>query len=357
MLKKRGDALMADEHDRHSQNELNLTDLISVIIPIYNMQDYLERCINSVIAQTYKNLQIILINDGSTDNSLEVCKKFAESDTRIEVIDKANGGLSDARNTGISQARGTYLSFVDSDDFVHERYIEKLYSCIKRDGSDMSVCGFCFVYESDVAEGAAALTEMTRGSPDACPDFAGLPEGVYDPATVMKTISATPLVVAWNKLYRRELFDHIRFPVGRLHEDEFVIHHLIDACDRISVTADNLYFYLQRAASITGARFTVRHLDVLDAYDERICYYLRNNTYELMKCTCLGYIRRYVEAYCKLPGDIPENILCRKQCKERFLTHRKEMFQYGGFSIGMRYLLAAASPKCYRAISELLHKF
>jgi len=330
--------------------EVNSIELISVIIPIYNVQDYLERCISSVIAQTYKNLQIILINDGSTDNSLEICQKFAEQDPRIEVISKENGGLSDARNVGIDNSCGSYVSFIDSDDFVHERFIEKMYSCIKRDNSDMCICGFNPVIESDVV-----FPEMTLGSPKSYPDFAGLMEGIHHPTTVMKTISATPLVVAWNKLYCRKLFSDIRFPDGRLHEDEFVVHHIVDACRFISVTADNLYYYLQRATGIMGERFTVRNLDVLDAYDERLKFYLKNNTHELIRCTCLGYIRRYVEAYNKLSMDATGNIRRWKECSDKFRSNRKAIIKHGGLVIVLRYLLAAINPKSYQALSGFLN--
>ena len=329
---------------------MSTDNLISVIIPCYNVEKYLERCINSIIAQIYKNLQIILINDGSTDNSLEICKKFAGQDQRIEVIDKENGGLSDARNAGIERARGEYICFIDSDDFVHERYIVNMYAHIKRDNPDMCICGFNFVAEDDIL-----FPEMILDTLESFPDFAGLREGVYSPATVMKTISATPLVVAWNKLYRRELFENIRFPVGRLHEDEFVIHHLVDACNLISVTPDRLYFYVQRDSGITGVHFNIRRLDVLDAYEERLKFYLEKSNYDLIQCTCLGYIRRYVEAFIKLPRDNQENILRLKECRENLFKHRKPMFKYGGFKIGLRYLLATRCTRIYQAISGLRH--
>jgi len=316
------------------------------------MQEYLECCIKSVLAQTYRNLQIILVNDGSTDNSAVICQKFAENDSRIEVINKENGGLSDARNAGIEKAKGIYLSFVDSDDFVHERFIEIMYNYIKQDSADMCICGFTFVDENNLK-----YPEMTLGMPSSFPDFAGLASGAHSPKTVMKTITATPLVVAWNKLYCRELFYSIRFPDGRIHEDEFILHHLIDACDFVSVTSEQLYYYLQRDSSIMGARFAVRRLDVLDAYDERMRFYLGNKTYELIKCTCLGYIRRYVEACCKLPADNPENVSRLKECRRVFLSYRAVAFKYGGFSMGVRYLLAAVIPKGYHAASGFVHSF
>jgi len=328
-----------------------MSDLISIIIPVYNVEKYLVRCVDSVIAQTYENIEVILVNDGSTDESQAICEKYVVSDSRIKLINKENGGLSDARNAGITCAEGEYIAFIDSDDYVHQLFIENLYSRIKSDNSDICMCAFHFVNEGE--EDYSAIKKM----PDSYDYHAeGIAEGVYSSDTAMKHISNTRLVVAWNKLYRRKLFNNIRFPVGRLHEDEFILHGLFAISDDVSIISDKLYFYLQRALSIIGQPYCVRRLDILDAYADRMDFYITNVNVELLKCTCLGYVRRYTEAYTQFQKS-NENISRLNECRNRFITYQKVMFRYGGMYIGIKFLLAAINPRLNRSLSGLLHCF
>ena len=320
-------------------------ELITIIIPVYNVQDFLERCIDSVINQTYRELQIILVNDGSTDGSLDICKIYVMRDPRIEIHDKKNGGLSDARNAGLARAKGAYVAFVDSDDYIHRRYIEIMYDSIKRDRSDMCICAFHFVYQG--GEDPVALSRQ----PDRCEFHLN---GSHDSQTVMKTISNTHLVMACNKLCRIGLFNDIRFPIGRLHEDEFILHRLIGSCNCISMRPEKLYFYYQHPSSIMNLPYTAGRLDVLDAYADRMDYYLKNRQHSLIKCTCLGYIRRYVEACVRLPMNVAQNALRLKECAIKFRSYGKIMFKHGGLAIGLRFVLAAASPGCYNRFSKCL---
>ena len=119
-----------------------MEDLISVVVPIYNVEKYLKTCIETIIKQTYKNIEIILVNDGSTDNSLQICNEFKEKEKRIKVINKKNGGLSDARNIGLKKAKGKYICFIDSDDFINEKYIEELHSLIIKNNAQIAICSF-----------------------------------------------------------------------------------------------------------------------------------------------------------------------------------------------------------------------
>lgn len=232
--------------------------LISVIVPVFQVEEYLEKCISSILHQTYKNLEIILVDDGSADGSGEMCDKYALSDNRINVIHKENGGLSSSRNAGIEIAKGKYLCFVDSDDMIHEQYIEKLWRlCVNYD-ADIAQCDFlCIDKDSKllplnpdrdicVLSGMEALREYCFG------------------------ISEVQYCVSWNKLYRKELFDGIRFPVGRQHEDVFTSYKLLYKAKRVVLTSEYLYYYLQRADSITGKGFTLKFLDRADAFKERI---------------------------------------------------------------------------------------
>jgi len=302
-----------------------------------------------VLTQTYENIEIILINDGSTDGSRVICEEYAISDLRVTLINKENGGLSDTRNVGIAHAKGEYIAFVDSDDYVHELFIERMYSQIESDNSDICMCAFHFVNEGD--EDYSAITTI----PDSYNYQAeGITEGLYEADIAMKHIANNHLVVAWNKLYRCQLFEDIRFPVGRLHEDAFILHRIFAKARNVSIISDKLHFYLQRSSSIMGQSYSVRRLDLLDAYADRMDFYFDNKNLELLKCTCLDYMRRYAEAYILLPKS-KENLHHFKEKKKNFSGYRKIMFQYGGIYVGTRFLLTAISPRLSHVVSSFLY--
>ena len=212
--------------------------LVSVIVPIYNVEKYLEKCLKSIINQSYQNIEILLINDGSTDSSLEICKKYKKIDKRIKIINKKNGGLSSARNTGLTYANGEIISFIDSDDFIAKDYIEKLYYCMQKYDSDISICGRYSVYENGKKRCkynqifdkeysfTSAISEMNKFH-------------YFD-------------MSACAKLYKISLFDDIRFPVGKLSEDYFIMYKLFKKSNGISYTSEPLYYYLQRQNSISN---------------------------------------------------------------------------------------------------------
>lgn len=212
--------------------------MISVIVPVYNVEKYLEKCIKSIAGQTYSNLEILLIDDGSTDNSGALCDEYAKNDSRIRVIHKENGGLSDARNTGIVHSTGDYLVFVDSDDYVHSEFIEKLYNAMKKSDSDMSICNFSRVFDHDKINDNEVCVDEVITSRQAI-------QKLFEKGSVY-------FIVAWNKLYKRKLFENVKFPVGRINEDEFVAHRLLGQCKKIACIQDSFYYYLQRSGSIMG---------------------------------------------------------------------------------------------------------
>ena len=193
-----------------------MEDLISVIVPVYNVEQYLERCINSIVNQTYKNLEIILIDDGSTDSSGSICDTLCTSDNRILVIHQDNGGISCARNTGIDHSRGKYVTFVDSDDWIDIRMIEKLYSRIIKDNSQIAFCNFAYVDQ----QGNEYYDESDKTDHI-------LDENQFWHDYYLKK-NDTCYIVSWAKLIRRDVFANgIRFRVGKIHEDEFIIHEKI----------------------------------------------------------------------------------------------------------------------------------
>jgi len=237
--------------------------LISVIIPVYKVEQYLADCVDSVIAQSYKKLEIILVNDGSPDDCGWICDQYASQDPRVQVIHKANGGLSDARNAGLEKAKGEFIAFVDSDDIVHERFIELLYA--KMGGADMAFCDYQAVV--DAVEANAFENDMDDGV--ILRRFSG--NKVLSNMDNLIRKESPIVTLAWNKLYKRRLWDTLRYPKGRIHEDEFVIHHLIFRCDRIHFLPAKLYYYRQRGDSIIGS--TSRDLkaasDKIEAYLDR----------------------------------------------------------------------------------------
>ena len=236
----------------------NYEPLISVIVPIYNVERYLEKCINSILNQTYQNLEVILVDDGSPDNCGEICDIYSDKDLRIKVIHKKNGGLSDARNTGIDAAEGEYLAFVDSDDTIMPEMMEKLYQRIDIDGSDMAVCGCKRVDQKGVILSEVYLPDNLLSGFDALKQS-------YDNNGVLYTM-------ACNKLIKRELFQNIRFPIGKYNEDEFTLYRVIDQCRQISIVSETLYIYYQRSDSIMGS-YSFRHLDGIEASYERYFYF------------------------------------------------------------------------------------
>lgn len=232
------------------------TPLISVIVPVYKVEPYLDRCVQSIVDQTYTNLEIILVDDGSPDNCPAMCDAWAAKDSRIRVIHKANGGLSDARNAGMAIAKGEYIGFVDSDDWISEDYIDYLYRAVVERNADISACDIRIVYEMSSAEHSAFNCERYTA------------EQALDTLTRGETFRA----VAWNKLYRRDLLEGERFPVGRYHEDEFFTYRILAKAERLSYVDCGLYFYFQRQGSIMNS-VSLKHLDTLDAYLERIAFW------------------------------------------------------------------------------------
>ncbi len=238
--------------------------MISVIIPVYNVEKYLDTCITSVVNQTYTNLEIILINDGSTDSSGDICNNWAKIDKRIIVEHKKNGGLADARNKGLDIASGEYIFFLDSDDWLDLNALEILVSQIENTDIDMIIFNLKKVID-EKTEGVNNKFELN--------------EGVYTKLEVLAMFEKNiiPLVTACSKIYNKKIFDNIRFPIGRINEDEFTAHFIIDECNKIMIINKPLYYYRQTPNSIMSNIKGVKLVDVLIAYKERVFLLKRYN--------------------------------------------------------------------------------
>ncbi|MCM1518074.1 MAG: glycosyltransferase [Pseudoflavonifractor sp.] len=226
--------------------------LISVIVPVYNVEKYLGTCIDSLVSQTYPNIEIILIDDGSTDNSGSICDMYSETHSNISVYHEPNGGSSVARNKGIDVSTGEYICFVDSDDWADKHMIESLYGNIAAYDADIATCQEVIVTDegcrSHREHGGIRLTDA----------MAAVEDILYQ-----RDITPAP----WCKLFRRSLFDSLRFPPGILYEDLALIYRLFEISARIVVSGERLYYYRQRRNSNIGG-FKLRRLDVLDVTDE-----------------------------------------------------------------------------------------
>lgn len=231
-----------------------MNDLISIIIPIYKVEEYLDACITSVVDQTYTNLEIILVDDGSPDKCPGMCDEWAKKDSRIRVIHKPNGGLSDARNAGIDIATGDYIAFVDSDDYIKPDMLEKLYVAIRKENADIAACGILNCKGSN---------QTAWG----CRDFAGTSEQIL---TLLYEDAAYP-VAAWNKLYRRSCWRNLCFPVGKTCEDAFTTYQLVHDAKRIVMIPEALYCYRIRPGSIMTSSFSLKKMDEEEAWR---CNYL-----------------------------------------------------------------------------------
>ena len=267
-----------------------MSDLISVVVPIYNVEAYLSECVESIQRQTYQNIEIILVDDGSPDHCPEMCDQFAKKDSRIKVIHKKNGGLSDARNAGIEVANGDYLLFVDSDDYISNVMIERMHCRIIQDQSDMAICNFEYVDEKGESLGINKLVENVTVAEEQFWREMNQTHEVYGNNYVF-------CVVAWNKLYARKLFKGVRYDVGKCHEDEFILHKLVSKCEKISLLSEKLYCYRQRAQSIMNSKYTMKRMDCAEAMIQRSIYLHQRGWQDLAEWTLTRSIVYIMKGY------------------------------------------------------------
>ena len=235
---------------------------ISVIVPIYNVEQYLDKCIESLVNQTYRNLEIILVDDGTKDKSGEIADLWATQDDRIRVIHKKNGGLSDARNAGMKIATGEYIAFVDSDDYINIKMYEKMMNIFFKENVDIVECEVNYVYENKIVYGKNSQQVKIFKQDEALKELI-LEQNLHQ--------------TVWNKLYKKECISNIFFEVGKINEDEFWTYKIFLNAQGIAKLNDNLYFYLQRSNSIMGCdNYSLKRLDVLEARYRRLKYIEKN---------------------------------------------------------------------------------
>lgn len=236
---------------------------ISVIVPVYNVEKYLNRCIDSILAQTFTDFELILVDDGSPDNCGKICDEYAEKDERIHVIHKENGGLSDARNVGIdwafAKSNSEWITFIDSDDWIHPRYLETLYDAVKSTGCEISIC---------------AYEETTGGNPEV--DESQLEAEIVNTEDFFCEHNVNA-VIAVCKLYKKEDFKDIRYPVGKLHEDEYTTYKILFKYEKIAFANQPLYYYYTNSESIMRSEWTPKRMDSIEAIENQANFFSLNN--------------------------------------------------------------------------------
>lgn len=231
-------------------------ELVTIIIPVYKVERYLDKCVKSVVSQTYQNLEIILVDDGSPDASPDICDRWAQLDARIKVVHKKNGGLSDARNAGLDHMSGKWVIFIDSDDYVHKQYVEVLYYGAKKYNIDVVMADFRRVHENE-----KNLTSSI--------DLSSLRYEIKNKKQIFSIIFKK-YMTAWGKIYRAEIWENLSFKIGKIHEDEFAITDIFLKARNFAIVHEKLYYYLQRQGSIMSRRTFQADCDKLEAYAYRL---------------------------------------------------------------------------------------
>lgn len=322
-----------------------LEDKISVIIPVYKVEPYVRKCIESVAGQTYDRLEIILIDDGSPDRCGEICDECAQNDSRIKVIHRQNGGLSAARNSGLEAATGDYVLFVDSDDYIHKNMVERMHNIAIEKQADVVVCDYLKVNEGEEKEQLQESGEVIDITDDNRLDY-------------MLGDTKIVFTVVWNKLYKRDLFQNICFPEGKVHEDEFVTYKILHQAEKVCYLRDELYYYVQRKSSIMGEGGNVKTLQRLDAFQERIQYY-RSRKMMAYEYQMLNHYRYFLTEF--INNVYMQGKCTKAQLKPYVQYMRKEIVLHiWKYNISIKtklgYVLYALTPGIYDKMKHEVHR-
>lgn len=300
---------------------------VSIIVPVYKVEPYLSRCVDSILGQTFLDFELILVDDGSPDNCGAICDEYAAKDSRIVVIHQENGGLSAARNAGIdwvfAYSDSQWLSFIDSDDCVHPKYLEWLLNAAVEHDAEVSICGY-----------AETTGEEPEIHTDGLAPEVWIPEDFY----IEHHVNAT---VAWGKLYQKKHFTDNRYPIGKIHEDEFLTYKILFECEEIAFVPAPLYCYCNNPSSIVRSKWSLHRLDVLEALEERIAYFKKAGN-------------RKMVAYSKTELKSRAALLYLQSCA----NHKARFFprKYGlTFMKALRILEATCGTDRYEAL--LIHDY
>lgn len=278
---------------------MKVTDpLISIVIPIYNVELYLDRCLRSIVNQTYDNLEIILVDDGSIDRCPNICDNWEKKDHRIKVIHKKNGGLSDARNSGTNIANGKYITYIDSDDWVSNYYVEMLYKTLYKTDADIAVCNFTKTNKE-------IQYKEKLCNPIVYNNLEAIREMLYQ-----KNIDNS----AWGKLYPTNLMKKMLYPTGRLYEDLFITYKVFANVSKIAYLNSSLYYYWINPNGIMNSGFSEKIFDEIDAVDE-IVDYIEKNIPDIKYAAYSRKFSSYSQVFRWIPNDIQDGTVKLKKDK------------------------------------------
>ena len=282
---------------------------ISVIVPVYKVEKFIYRCVESILNQTFSDFELILVDDGSPDSCPHICDEYAKKDSRVHVIHKQNGGLSDARNVGKEKATGNYITFVDSDDWIHEKYLERLYNACLCFDAEVSVCGYFRTENKELNISAERFTVKT-----------------YSPEDFWCSLELNHAIAPWGKLYKRELDEGIQFPVGKLHEDVFTTHEYIFAAQKIAFFPAEMYYYYINPDSITGKGWYPKRMDAVEAFRIQTEFFHKNGFKHAEKRSAEKYVDIAIGHYsqlCQLNqyDDIRKDL--KKEIRKALIKYKK----------------------------------
>lgn len=306
-----------------SINKTNFNPLVSIIVPIYKVETYIDACVNSIVQQSYTNLEIILVDDGSPDSCPQICDNYSKKDNRIKVIHKKNGGLSDARNAGAKIATGEWIMFIDSDDLIHPQTIEILMTSIQNSKSTIKLIACNYM---EISDSWNMLTSLQSYHFD---EFKNL----FTEKKVIDYFSIKGWTTAWGKLYKKEVLTNMTYPVGKLHEDEFLTYKLLYKAGLISFIDLPLYLYRQRNTSIMANIKSKNLYDALEAHIERVEYFISVNELELALYSYRLLLSFYPCLFVK-PRKKVANKQIKKLCKQSIIKYKnlvsskKDKFRY-----------------------------
>lgn len=315
---------------------------ISVIVPVYNVEKYLEKCVDSILSQTFKDFEVILVDDGSKDRCGIICDKYESLDNRVKVIHKTNGGLSSARNSGLEIASGEYVAFVDSDDWIDKSMYKELYNEAKKHNADIVQCKFIKAKDENVSiyNNESNEAEVIRNLEALC--------NLYNEKCI-------ETVVTWNKLYRRYLFNDIVFPNGKIHEDQFTTYKLLYKANKVVLVDKELYYYRQTPNSIMNSDFNMSRLDFLEALDQRMEFFKKINNEFLYKQTIKTYVNVLKEYYFKCQNSKNEEQILkiiREKYKKKFIEYMNN--NEVGFKDKVINTIFLISPGIYKNMKKMI---
>lgn len=309
---------------------------ISVIVALYNVKDYADECIASLVKQTYKDLEIILVDDGSTDETVSIVDKWASTDERIKAVHQVNGGLSAARNSGMEIATGDCIAFIDGDDSVREEYFETLVKNMEATGADMTGVGR---YENVPGE----TSFRYFSSVDNLTVYNDYRDYIYDTYADKEKRFFQSAIVVWGKLYKRNIWDGITFPVGHNNEDSWVFPRVISRCKKIALSPEQLYYYRKRSGSIMSQVNEKLVRSKTDSWMEQINWWRKSNDplADKLLSICEKYICHYIYTNSKSIGD---DYKAKIQPEYRAMVNHMLSSKYLQLKTKVKYL-TYASPK------------